>query len=289
MKQLIPLEWEGLLNQFRRSRMNRIDATFQRLKEENQSAFIAYVCAGDPSLAATKEIAASLDLAGVDVLELGVPFSDPMADGAVNQMAAERALAGGASVRGVFELIAEIRQTSDTPIVLYSYLNPIYTYGFETFLRDAKQAGVDGLLLLDLPPDEQLASEEFSSTGDLHHIRLIAPTTTEERVRSLAKMGEGFIYYVSREGVTGERQDVAAGLAERVSFLQESSPVPVVVGFGISTPAQAEEVARSADGVVVGSAIVKTIAQQASQADLAAKVGDVVKPLVEATKRARVA
>ncbi len=267
--------------------MNRIDATFANLKQEGKKAFVAYICGGDPSMEATVEIAKSLESVGVDILELGVAFSDPMADGTVNQMAAERALKAGATVADLFETIREIRKNSEMPIVLFAYLNPVYAYGFEDFFKDASEAGADGVLLLDLPPEEQDANKEMVSSEGLRLIRLIAPTSPPDRIRSIADRSEGFIYYVSREGVTGVRDDIVEGLEEQVAKIQAAASVPVVVGFGISKPEQASAVAKVAEGVVVGSAIVRQIEELQKTMDdkaLAKGVADFVNPLVQAVK-----
>ncbi len=261
---------------------NRIDDTFARLRAGGKKAFIAYICAGDPGFDATRELAVAFDQIGVDVLELGVPFSDPLADGIVNQLAAQRALEAGATVRGVFACVRAIRERSQMPIVLYTYMNPVYVFGFEKFHREAEAAGVDGLLLLDLPPDEQLP--ELTASGNLKHIRLIAPTTPPERMAMITKSADGFIYYVSREGVTGERATMADSLDERIAEIRKTTTLPVAVGFGVSTPDQARQTAQAGDAVVVGSAIVKRIAEHGKSADLVEKVVAFVRPLVEAVK-----
>ncbi|HJT82832.1 MAG TPA: tryptophan synthase subunit alpha [Chthoniobacterales bacterium] len=235
--------------------VNRIDATFARLRAEKRKGFIPYICAGDPDLSTTVELSLALGDAGSDILELGVPFSDPLADGIVNQLAAQRALAAGATVRGVLDCVRQIRNQSQIPIVLYTYLNPIIQFGFERFHNDALAAGVDGLLMLDLPPEE-----EVDSLG-LPHIRLIAPTTMPERISRIANGARGFLYYVSREGVTGVQQTVATALEDRIKQIRNVSDLPIAVGFGISTPEQAKTVAQHADAVVVGSAIVDLIAK----------------------------
>ncbi|HXM74974.1 MAG TPA: tryptophan synthase subunit alpha, partial [Chthoniobacterales bacterium] len=191
---------------------------------------------------------------------LGLPFSDPLADGIVNQLAAQRALAAGATVRGVFDCVREIRKSSQIPIVLYSYLNPIFQFGLEKFHREAEAAGVDGLLMLDLPPEEDVDV----GAGDLVHIRLIAPTTPAERMKKIAASARGFLYYVSREGVTGSQETIASSLSGKVAQLRQLSSLPIAVGFGISSPEQAREVARHVDAVVVGSAIVDLIAKHGS-------------------------
>jgi tryptophan synthase alpha chain len=255
---------------------NRIDQCFAALGSHNEKAFIAYICAGDPDLPRTVELALALERAGVDILELGVPFSDPLADGLVNQLAAQRALEAGATVPGVLDCVRQIRQHSQIPIILYTYLNPIFQFGFERFHREAEDAGVDGLLLLDLPPEEDQPSD-----GPLH-IRLIAPTTPPVRVEQICGRAAGFIYYVSREGVTGVQSSVASSLGERITQIRQHTKLPIAVGFGISTPEQAREVAQVADGVVVGSAIVQRIAELAAESELFARIGEFVAPLVRA-------
>lgn len=252
---------------------NRIDQCFAALRERKEKAFIAYICAGDPDLARTVDLALALEKSGVDILELGVPFSDPLADGLVNQLAAQRALAAGATVPGVLDCIRQIRRRSQMPIVLYTYLNPIFQFGFDRFHREAAAAGVDGLLLLDLPPEEDQPSD-----GPLH-VRLIAPTTPPERIEQICARAAGFIYYVSREGVTGVQSSVAASLGDRVREIRQHTNLPIAVGFGISTADQAREVAKVADAIVVGSAIVDRISENAT-----ARIGEFVAPLVNAVR-----
>jgi tryptophan synthase alpha chain len=257
---------------------NRIDQCFAALRSKNEKAFIAYVCAGDPNLKTTVDLALALERAGTDILELGVPFSDPLADGLVNQLAAQRALEAGATVSGVLDCIRQIRTRSQIPIVLYTYMNPIFQFGVDKFHRAAHEAGVDGLLILDLPPEEDQPSD-----GPLH-IRLIAPTTPPERIEQICARAAGFIYYVSREGVTGVQESVATSLADRVAEIRSHTKLPIAVGFGISTAEQAREVARVADAVVVGSAIVRRIAELAAKADMPAQISEFVAPLITAVK-----
>src|SRR6266852_8851269 len=192
---------------------NRIDDCFARLFSERRKGFIPYICAGDPTLKRTVDLAFALEKSGADLLELGLPFSDPLADGIVNQRAAQRALAAGATVRGVFDCVREIRKSSQIPIVLYSYLNPIFQFGAAKFHREAEAAGIDGLLILDLPPEEDVDL----GAGNLLHIRLIAPTTPADRIAKIAKSAKGFLYYVSREGVTGARDSIATSLPEKIA------------------------------------------------------------------------
>jgi tryptophan synthase alpha chain len=259
---------------------NRIDDCFSQLRAQGRKAFIPYICAGDPSLGKTVELALALAKAGSDVLELGLPFSDPLADGIVNQLAAQRALAAGTTVRGVLECIREVRTQSEAPIVLYTYLNPVFQFGLAQFHAEAASAGVDGLLLLDLPPEEDV---EFGSTK-LIHIRLIAPTTPADRIAAIAKNARGFLYYVSREGVTGTREEIASSLVEKVRQLRRLSPLPIAVGFGISNVEQAREVAQIADAVVVGSAIVNEIAKHGTEKDLVERVLAVARPIIDSVK-----
>lgn len=264
--------------------MNRIDQKFTELRNAKRAGLIAYISAGDPNLEATLALALGFEKAGVDILELGVPFSDPLADGIVNQLAASRALAAGTTVRGVLAAVRDIRHESQLPIVLYTYMNPIYSYGFEKFQHDAEAAGVDGLLILDLPPDEDVRNAELSQQTGLRRIRLIAPTTPEERIAALTADASGFIYYVSREGVTGERTDVAASMAKRVEAIRATTALPIAVGFGVSTPEQVREIAKCADGIVVGSAIVKQIAAHGAAPDLVERLSAFIAPLASALR-----
>lgn len=264
---------------------NRIDALFPRLQSEGKKAFVAYVCAGDPDMERCKVVVKALAKAGADLIELGVPFSDPLADGIVNQMAAQRALEAGATTPKVIELIRELRRDGlEPPIILFTYLNPIYTYGFERFHREASAAGADGILTLDMPPEEAACHREFDYHEGLKQIRLIAPTSSAGRIASIAAASEGFIYYVSREGVTGEQETVATSIDEQVALIREHTRTPIVIGFGISNPEQAKTVAKLADGVVVGSAIVKIVGNEGDSPDLGEKVFEFVKPLVDAVK-----
>jgi tryptophan synthase alpha chain len=260
---------------------NRIDLCFEQLRAARRKAFIPYVCAGDPTLDQTVEISLALGAVGADILELGLPFSDPLADGIVNQLAAQRALTAGATVAGVLEAVRRIRAKSQIPIVLYTYMNPILQFGWTEFHRAAESAGVDGVLILDLPPEEDITE---TGTG-IAHIRLVAPTTSPERKASIAKSARGFIYYVSQTGVTGRRERVADSLQEEIGAIRAHSDLPVAVGFGISNPEQAAEAARVADAVVVGSAIVEQIDKNGSARDLPDKIAAFVKPFVEAVKQ----
>ncbi len=263
--------------------MNRIDARFSLLKKENKAAFVAYITAGDPSVDLSVDLVLALDRAGADVVELGVPFSDPLADGVVNQMAAQRALEAGMRVEDVFTIVERVREHSEVPIVLFTYYNPVHRFGDTRFIQRAEDVGVDGILLLDLPPEES----EAIDFGKVRRIQLIAPTTPEERVQRLGALASGFIYYVSREGVTGMQSALAVGLKEKVDNVRHYSRCPVCVGFGISNAAQAAEVARVADGVVVGSALVNFIAKNQDRESLARGLEAFARTFSEAVHGAR--
>lgn len=264
--------------------MNRIDERFARLKRDAQKGFIVYIGAGDPDLEATRQLALAFDRAGVDVLELGVPFSDPLADGVVNQLAAQRGLESGTTPAKVLETVAAIRKESQIPIVLYIYFNLMHRHGLEKFIVDASRAGVDGLLALDLPPEESENYEALMAKSGLCVIYLVAPTTPESRMERIVKRGTGFIYYVSREGVTGMQQKVSQRIGEMTAKIRAHTRLPIAVGFGISDPTQARTVAASADAVVVGSAIVNQIAQFGKNADMVNQVSSFTASLLNAVK-----
>jgi tryptophan synthase alpha chain len=264
--------------------MNRIVEKFARLKTAGKKGLVVYVGAGDPNLEATRQLALAFDRAGVDILELGVPFSDPLADGVVNQLAAQRGLESGTTPPKLLATVAAVRQHSQIPIVLYIYFNLIHKTGLEKFIGDCAKAGVDGLLVLDLPPEESDNYETLMKSAGLCHIYLIAPTTPEDRMEFIVKRGSGFIYYISREGVTGMQTSVATNLATQVAKIRAHTSLPVAVGFGISNPAQAKAVAAEADGCVVGSAIVNQIAEHGKSPELVAQVGAFVKSLADAVR-----
>ena len=266
--------------------MNRIVEKFNHLKKAGQKGFIVYIGAGDPNLAATRELALSFDKAGVDILELGVPFSDPLADGLVNQLAAQRGLESGTIPPKVLETVESIRKHSNVPIVLYIYFNLIHKVGMKEFVAGAAKAGVDGLLVLDLPPEESDNYEALMKKNGLCHIYLVAPTTPEDRMEFIVKRGSGFIYYISREGVTGMQKQISTNLESQVAKIRAHTKLPIAVGFGVSNPEQAKLVAQSADAVVVGSAVVNQIAEHGKSKDLAKRVGKFVKSLADAVKAA---
>jgi tryptophan synthase alpha chain len=267
------------------TQMNRIVERFAQLRREGQEGFIVYIGAGDPTLDATRQFALAFDKLGVDVLELGVPFSDPLADGLVNQLAAQRGLESGTTPPRVLETVAAIRRKSQIPVVLYIYFNLIHRHGVERFIQDAAQAGVDGLLVLDLPPEEGGNYEALMEKAGLCNIYLVAPTTPDDRIELIVKRGRGFIYYVSREGVTGMQTRVADTIAQMTAKIRAHTDLPIAVGFGISTPEQARTVSASAEAVVVGSAIVSQIARHGQGPDPIARVSDFVNSLVTAVKQ----
>ncbi len=264
--------------------MNRISNRFAQLKRDGRKGFVAYIGAGDPDLNATRELGVAFDELGVDVLELGVPFSDPLADGLVNQLASQRGLTSGTTPPKVLATVSEIRQSSEIPIVLYIYFNLVHRFGMERFIREASLAGVDGLLVLDLPPEEGAIYEALMEQFGLANIYLVAPTTPEHRMEFIAKRAKGFLYYVSREGVTGMQTQIADSLGHMVAKIRTHTTLPIAVGFGISTPEQARTVAQMADAVVVGSAIVNQIAQAGNAKDLVPRVAEFVKNLVNGVK-----
>ena len=269
--------------------MNRIDAKFKTLKEKGQKGFIAYITAGDPDLDMTRQLVVEFEKRGVDIIELGVPFSDPVADGAVNQAASERALKAGTTLGGILSMIADVRRESEMPIVLFTYFNPIHQYGIERFIHDATSKGADGVLLVDVPPEEMTPYKEKMNAHGLATVLLVAPTSPDERIQRIAEESSGFIYYVSRTGVTGERdrlEDTIKSKVERIRacFGPDVPSKPIGVGFGISTPEQVRAVSQYADAVVVGSAIVRRIGEWKDDRDLIAKTGEWVSALTAPLK-----
>ena len=260
--------------------MDRIAQTFARARSENRACFVAYLCAGDPDLETSLAACRALLANGVDVLELGVPFSDPLADGPTNQQAAQRALESGMTAARVFELVRRIREFSQVPVVFYTYYNLVFANGVDAYVRTAREAGVDGLLTLDLPPEEAGEVLTACRKHDLKTVFIVAPTTPDARLPRIAAAATGFIYYVSREGVTGVRDQVAANVPEAVARIRSAAgSLPVVVGFGVSTRAHVAEIAAYADGVVIGSALVNCIRDNLAQREriapaLAARAAD---------------
>lgn len=237
----------------------RIRRLFERLKTEGRPALIAYLTAGDPAPERTASLVLALEQGGADLIELGVPFSDPIADGPVIQRGADRALKAGTTLRKVLEIAAEIRKQSEIPLLLFSYMNPLVRYGFERLAKDAMSAGIDGCLLTDVSVEEAEQPVAALREHNLDTVFLAAPTSTPRRLELVAKYSTGFIYLVSRTGVTGEQTQVSAAVEPLVAAMRAKSDLPLAVGFGISTPEQAAQVGRLADGVIVGSAIVRLI------------------------------
>lgn len=264
--------------------MNRIEERFAQLRERGETAFVPFITCGDPSMGMTEKIVLALEEAGADVVELGVPFSDPVGDGTVIQEASQRALAGGATLHGVLDCVRRVREKSAVPVLLFSYVNPILKYGVEAFARDAAAAGADGVLCVDLPADDCDAYKAALDAAGLCTVFLVAPTTNDTRLQLIGERCTGFVYYVSRLGVTGERAALAEGLQEAVDRVRGHVGKPVAVGFGISNPEQAREVAGLAEGVVVGSAIVRLISASAEASDLPERVRAFAASLAGAAK-----
>lgn len=264
---------------------SRIASCFDRLRKDGEKGFIAYITAGDPSLKATRDTVLLLEDEGVDIVELGIPFSDPLADGRVNQMSALRALAAGTHLDGVLDCIQSIRRTSQIPILCYSYLNPLLSGGFDRSARGAAKAGMDGLLILDVPVEEGGPYANTLEQHGLDHVFLVTPTSPAERIKRIVKMSSGFVYCVSREGVTGMQKDVHAGADQLIRRIKRHTKLPVALGFGVSNPKQARTAVQVADAVVVGSAIVNRFHEAprtaAGRKQAAAWVGRLVRAVKE--------
>lgn len=261
--------------------MSRLTPRLAALAQSGRKALVTFITAGDPDLPTTCETILTLEAAGADIIELGVPFSDPMADGPTIQLSSERALAAGTSLKAILETVRSVRTRTDIPIILMGYLNPVHAYGYERFCCDAVSAGVDGVLLVDMPPEE---SGEFLPRAEAHGldvIFLLTPTSDQARIDTVNRLGRGFIYYVTVTGVTGARQEVSSTLSRELETICSKTTLPVMAGFGISTPEQAANVADLADGVVVGSAIVKLF-QHNSGAQLQQEVHSFVSTLKQA-------
>jgi len=257
--------------------MPRIADAFQRIHAEHRAGLITYVTAGDPTLERSGDILRALDRAGADVLEVGVPFSDPLADGPVIQRASERALAAGATLDGVLHMVSGVRASIRAPIVLFSYANPIHRMGFTVFAARAAGAGIDGVLTLDMPVEESDDLRTALRGAGLDMIFLLSPTTTLERMRVAGERGSGFLYAISRMGVTGARDTIASGVSDLVGRIRSVTDLPVAVGFGLSRPEHVQEVGTVADAAVVGSALVSVIAEAGDTPDLVPRVEEYVR------------
>lgn len=259
--------------------MSRIEKKFAELKKKGEKALIAYIMAGDPCLEETERLIIELEKGGADLIELGIPFSDPLADGPTIQKAAIRALKQDVSLKDVIDLVKKVRKVTQVPIIFMSYYNPVFKYGEDKFVADAVRSGVDGIIVPDLPPEEAVSLKGFASKKRLDTIFLLAPTSDEERIKKVGNISKGFIYYVSVTGVTGAREGISKDVRGMVKKIKSESRMPVAVGFGISRPEQAREVASLADGVIVGSAIVKIIEENIGKPAMVKKVRDFAKSL----------
>ena len=243
----------------------RIERKFRDLKQKKEKALVVYLTAGDPDMQTTRSLILALEESGVDIIEIGVPFSDPTADGPVIQAASQRSLHKGTTLSGILDMIESLRTVSEIPIVLFGYYNPIYSFGNERFAARAKRAGVDGILVVDLPPEESHELRQHTDRAGLDFISLIAPTTSDNRIARIANNATGFLYYISITGVTGTAQPLMQNIRVDVERIRKISALPLVIGFGISTPAQAAEIASCADGVVIGSAFVRIIEENGAK------------------------
>lgn len=252
--------------------MSPITQTFRRLKKQNQKALIPFITAGDPSLATTYRLILALEKAGADLIELGVPFSDPMADGPVIQKASERSLKKGTTLRRVLDLVKKIRKKTQIPLVLMGYYNPIFVMGHDVFAEQAKSAGVDGVLVVDLPPEESKSLRMVLARHGIDFIPLLAPTSDERRIQKAVQGCRGFIYYVSLTGVTGAKLQISNEIFQKIGCIRQNTSKPIAIGFGISKPADAERLAPLADGFVVGSALVSLIEKHATSSHLEEQV-----------------
>ena len=256
--------------------MGRIENKFESLRGRKEKALIVYLTAGDPSLIVTKKLIFGLEKAGVDILEIGVPFSDPTADGPVIQAASQRALKDGTTLEGVLDLVTEVRKVSEIPIVLFGYFNPIFAYGVKKFAHAARKAGIDGVLVVDLPYEEAKELRIYTDAVGIDFISLIAPTTDEKRLRKIAAEATGFLYYISITGITGTAAPKIDNIKTEVNKMRKITKLPIAVGFGISKPQQAHEIGRVAGGVVIGSAVVRMIDENKNSRDLVRIVSDYV-------------
>ena len=267
--------------------MGRIERKFRDLKKTEEKALVAYLTAGDPNLEKTKEIILGMDAAGVDILEIGVPFSDPTADGPIIQAASRRALENGATLSDILDMIETVRESSNIPIVLFGYYNPILNYGNERFAKRAKASGVDGILVVDLPPEESSELRKYTDRSGIDFISLIAPTSTDDRIRKISQNARGFLYYISITGITGTARPQVSNIKREMKRIRSITTLPVVVGFGISTREQAEELAPYTDGIVIGSAFVRLIDENSDKNNLVNIVSSYAKDIKAAIRTNR--
>ena len=259
--------------------MNRIEHKFKELKREGKKAFIAFITAGYPNLSTTEKLIYELNKAGVDIIELGVPFSDPLADGPIIQEASNEALLKNTHLIDIIRLVGRVRKTVTIPICLMTYYNPVFCLGRDKFIRAALKNGVDGVIIPDLPPEEDLPFIKSSAEAGLDVICFLSPTSSQKRVKFISKTSKGFIYYVSLTGVTGARAILPADIQKNIKLIKKYTDKPVCVGFGVSTPKQVNEIGRISDGVIVGSAIVKKIKDNLGKPDLVKRVANFVRTL----------
>ncbi|MEA2107795.1 MAG: tryptophan synthase subunit alpha [Pseudomonadota bacterium] len=259
--------------------MNRINEVFARLKEEGRKALITFITAGDPSLEKTSAMVMAMAENGADIIELGVPFSDPLADGPTIQAASMRAIHQGTTLKEIIAMVKDIRSRCATPLVLMSYYNPIMAYGVSDFVADAAAVGVNGVIIPDLPPEEGEQLRQEAEAKEVALIQLVAPTSTPERIARLCRLSRGFVYYVMVTGITGTRRKLPPAIPESLKQLKNLTKTPIAAGFGISTPEQAAEVGQYADGVIVGSALVKIVAEHGAELDLPERLGSFVHQL----------
>ena len=262
--------------------MNRIKSCFEKMKAENRKALVVFITAGDPDLDSTKDFLEVIDDSGADIIELGVPFSDPLADGPIIQASALRALKSGTTLKKIISLVKEIRKARNLPIVLMASFNPIFVYGEKKFVEDAVSAGVDGVIVPDLPPEESVKLSAYAQEKGLDVIHLLAPTSPDERIRMVAENCRGFIYYISLTGTTGVRTQLASGIRDKVESIKLKSNLPVLIGFGISNPDLAREAAEFSDGVIVGSAVVSLIEKNSDPIQRNKKLAEFVCSIKEA-------
>ena len=272
------------------SRRDRVDLAFKRLSDEDRGGLVTFITAGDPDLETSQNLMERLPDSGADIIELGMPFSDPMADGPAIQAASLRALANGASLRKTLDMVARFRRSNDqTPVILMGYFNPIYQYGPARFVTDAVESGVDGLILVDLPPEEDDELCDPARTAGLHWVRLVTPTSDEERLKTVLKNSSGFVYYVSIAGITGTRSAAVSAVGDAVARLRSHTGLPIAVGFGINTPDQVRDTVEVADSAVVGSAIIREIEKNlddtgAARSELLENVSSLVRTLAEGAR-----